>query len=109
MIECCAGWTTAARQGLVNARQRAQKEKIDRASAARLKARARLEKTMEVNFSEEDNASRVTSVQMEGLPPAISAMIVVVLGIAEAILGLYPFYLWVAWKKSFFAGLIAKW
>merc|ERR1711920_682140 len=31
------------------------------------------------------------------------------LGITEATAGLYPFFMWVTWTKSFLAGLIAKW
>merc|ERR1719203_2400449 len=32
-----------------------------------------------------------------------------ILGIAEAVAGLYPFFMWVTWKKAIIAGLILKW
>jgi len=108
LVEGCAGLTTAARQGLAKAQHNAKKQKVDRASAARQKARARMGKPNELNPEEE--VVRGTSTQkMEGIPTAISAMVVMVLGIAEAIAELYPFFMWVTWKKAIIAGLILKW
>lgn len=107
MIECCAGWKTATREGLAKAQQRAMKQKTDRASAARLKARARLGRESEAN--DDDAPVRGQSMQMEGLPTAMSAIVVMVLGVAEATCGLYPFFMWVTWKKAIIAGLILKW
>merc|ERR1719491_2191984 len=46
---------------------------------------------------------------LQGPPTAMSAIIVLFLGIAESVAALYPFFLWLTWKKAIIAGLILKW
>merc|ERR1719162_522846 len=105
LVESLAGCSTAATDGLANAQQRVQTTNQDKAAAARHKARQQ-GKDLEAGVAEKQASSPMLS---EGFPLAISALVIILLDVAEAAGGLFPFYVWADWRKALMAGLILKW
>merc|ERR1719215_1641992 len=105
-IESLAGLSAIASEGLASAQARAQKTSQDKAVAARQKARKEQGKDLEAGVVEQKTSA--PSLLSEGFPLAASALVIILLDVAEATGGLFPFFVWAKWNKALMAGLIMK-